>query len=291
VTESSVSVAVTRPEAASTVAVKHRMPIAEAFEKGMGAFGVQLSADGKGVVLSDRAVIEDDAAGACAGGVNWAVPRGRVGGKELAKKVLRVERPAAGAFQLVIFAGANEGETAPLVVKVNGHKFIAQGRDEESGDKCLQIVDLRQRIIRAGDNEVILSCDGSVGWWVGMGQREDILRNAPDRHDRPVRSFRSADRGKTWRQEISSDGRDAGEYMVRLNLDQYAAKGELLGPVIDLAELAGRKTILPPTVEVACVTVTAPALAAASATAAAAASTSGTCAMTARRTGPLATEP
>jgi hypothetical protein len=245
------------PAAASVVPVRHRLPIAEAFEKGQGAFDVQLAPDGKGVVLYDRAVIEDDAPGACPGGENWQVPRGKVVGKLIAKKVLRVDRPVAKAQRLVLWAGALSTETAPLSVRVNGRKFEPQPFEEEPGNREVHVVELRPRILHEGDNEIILSCEGERGWWVGMAQRADLHRNAPDRKDRPVRSFRSTDRGRTWKELISASEQLAGEFMVRLLMDQYAARGELIGPVIDLGELAGRKTILPPRVEVASATLTA----------------------------------
>ena len=45
--------------APAAVTLIHRLPIAEAFEKGMGAFNVQMAPDAKGVVLCDRTVVED----------------------------------------------------------------------------------------------------------------------------------------------------------------------------------------------------------------------------------------
>ena len=58
---------------------------------------------------------------------------------------------------------------------------------------------------------------------------EDILRNAPERKDRPQRSFTSTDGGKAW-QPLR------GEYMVRLHLVQYVDQGELISPVLDLGQ-------------------------------------------------------
>jgi hypothetical protein len=243
------------PAAPGAVIVKHRLTAPEAFEKGTGALDVQLASDGKGVVLYDRTVIEDDGPGACTGGENWQVPRGKVVGKLIAKKIIHVDRPVAIAQQLLIWAGALSTETAPLGVRVNGRKFDARPYEEMNGHKEVYIVDLRPRILQQGDNEIILSCEGERGWWIGLAQKADILRNAPERKDRPVRSFRSTDRGRKWSELVSANEQIAGEFMVRVKLDQYATHGELLGPVIDLGELAGRKTILPPKVEVASVTV------------------------------------
>ncbi len=246
-------------QAPAAVTLIHRLSIAEAFEKGQGAFDVQMAPDGKGVVLYDRTVVEDDGPGACAGGTNWLVPRGKIGGKLMAKKVLHVERAASDSQQIVIWGGPLEGETAPLTVRVNGHKFTARPFAEEEGARELHLVDLRQRIIHEGDNEIVLSCEEAQrGWWVGMAQRDDILRNAPERADRPPRSFRSTDRGRTWVDRICANERTPGEFMVRLNLAQYAARGELIGPVIDLGELAWKKRAgLPAQIEVAAVAVSA----------------------------------
>jgi transglutaminase-like putative cysteine protease len=243
------------PATSGAVIVKHRMPIAEAFERGTGAFDVQMAPDGKGVVLYDRTVIEDDGPGACAGGGDWQVARGKVVGKLIAKKIIHVDRPVASGQQVILWAGALSTETAPLSVRVNGRKFEPRPFVEMIGDKEVHIVDLRPRILQQGDNEIILSCEGERGWWIGLAQRADIVRNAPERKDRPVRSFRSTDRGRKWSELVSANEQIAGEFMVRVRLDQYAAYGELLGPIIDLGEMAGRKTILPPKVEVASVTV------------------------------------
>ena len=74
---------------------------------------------------------------------------------------------------------------------------------------------------------------------------EDILRNAPERKDRPRRSFTSRDGGKTW---VPLEG----EYMVRLHLVQYVPQGHFISPVIDLGQdppqpvAAGDRPLLAP---------------------------------------------
>jgi len=229
------------------VTVRDQTPIAEAFEQGQLADCVQLDAEGHSLVLYDLTLVEDDGPGACT-----LVGHGRpapttIRGPVHVRKILHVDRAPARRAWIVLCVWPLRGETAPLQVTVNGRTFAC--RQGQRGYDW-PAVRIPTALLREGDNEAVLSCRGEKGWQVLVAQREDILRNDPSRNDRPNRSFRSADGGATWTAGLGDDGDQAGEFMVRLHLEQFAARGELIGPVIDLASLAAGGSDLPGEVRV-----------------------------------------
>lgn len=195
-------------------------PMAEAFERGLGAWNVRLSDDGKSIVLYDHALIEDDGPG-ISSDLKWLItdraPTTRVGGDLLIKKILHVERPQALAARLYGTKGFD--------VTVNGKPVETPGNSEYPA--------IPPELLRQGDNEIVLSYAGKDGRTVKMARYEDIYRNAPQRRDTPRRSFVSTDGGKSWKDA-------GGEHMVRLHLVQYVRQGSLISPTIDLGrEAAG----------------------------------------------------
>ena len=90
---------------------------------------------------------------------------------------------------------------------------------------------------KPGDNEVVLYCPSGKRGHVKLAASEDVLRNAPERQNRPRRSFKSADGGKTW-EPIP------GEYMVRLHLVEYVAQGSSISQVVDLGNRPDDRTPL-----------------------------------------------
>jgi transglutaminase-like putative cysteine protease len=232
------------------VTITDGMPVAEAFERGQVARDVQLDADGRSVILYDVTLVEDDGPGACAAfGHGPAAPTTIRDGVQV-KKVLHVDRPEANAARLVLCVGPVARNSAPLRVAVNGRDFtLRAGRRLWSGHDW-PVIRVPATLLRRGDNEVVLSSGGEAGWWVAVAQREHILQNDPERRSRPRRSFRSTDGGRTWAPALGDDGRQEGELMIRLHLTQYAAQGELVGPVIDLASQASDGSELPAAVAV-----------------------------------------
>jgi hypothetical protein len=158
-----------------------------------------------------------------------------VAGDSVARKLLDVPRPEAHSAHLVVCACPLKGERAALRVQFNGHALPPRSRKTYGS---WQVIPVPTELLKAGDNEAVFSCKGKKGWQIGLAQRKDILRNAPDLKDRPCRSFKSTDGGRRWSRKIGEHGDVRGELMVRLNLDQHAKKGELVGPVIDLAQKA-----------------------------------------------------
>jgi hypothetical protein len=192
---------------------------ADALERGMEIDGVQHADSPGGVTLYDTTLIEDDGPGigpdASFLAENQRSPIVKVAGQTQLKKILRIDRPGAMVVRLYTTPGVD--------VRING-TIVPTGAPTSTDDKYPMIP---PALLKPGDNEIILSCPVDHPRTVKIARRADILRNAPDRKDRPARSFRSDDGGKTW-QPLD------GEAMVRLHLLQYPASGSFASQVIDL---------------------------------------------------------
>ena len=191
----------------------------DAFEAGMGGWGVQRRKDGEGVVLYDSVLVEDDGPGSCASGA----PRVDVTGPVQALKVFHVERPeclAAWLYVPSVGRTGMDGMGQEVTIELNGRPVENDPRSDAFA--------VDPAWLRRGDNELILRCEGLNGRSIPFTPRGDIVRNAPERHQVPPRSFRSDDHGRTW-QPVD------GEYLLRLHLVQRVPEGRFVSPVIDLA--------------------------------------------------------
>jgi len=224
-------------EPPGSVTVRDQTPICEAFEKGLLADNVQLDRNGQSVVLYDLALVEDDGPGACSVVEHGPAAPTTICGLRQVRKVLNLDRAEVSSAHLTLCAFPLPGEKAPLRVAVNGLAFTCRFH-REVGPLEWPMIRIPAVLLRQGDNEVVLSCGGDTGWRITVAQRQNILRNDPVRRDRPNRSFRSTDGGRTWAAGLGDKGSQEGELMVRLYLGQHAAAGELVSPVIDLAALA-----------------------------------------------------
>jgi transglutaminase-like putative cysteine protease len=197
-------------EPASSVSL---LQAADAFENGQGAWGVKLDHDGA-AVLYDRVLVEDEGP-AIGSDAYWLqtqrAPTTTITGDTWIKKVLHLDR--AGAMQAHLYVP--EGVT----IEING-----QPLSYPTGSPYAEVP---PSILKAGDNEVALHYSGKEPRTIKSALPEDILRNAPERRDRPPRSFKSMDGGRSW-------SAIQGEYMVRLHLVQFVPQGKFISPVIDL---------------------------------------------------------
>jgi transglutaminase-like putative cysteine protease len=203
----------------------------EAFQQGQGAWDVRLH-DGPTVGLYDRVLVEDDGPGIGADAV-WMktnrAPTTEIAGNTRVKKVLHVAHQQAKEARLCAPTG--------VAIEINGRPI-----DVSPGEPFPQVP---VSLLKDGDNEVVLYCREGARQSIKYATPEDILRNAPQRKDRPGRSFTSRDGGKTWEPL-------RGEYLVRLHLVQYVPQGHFISPVIDLGQdrpqpvAAGDRTLLTP---------------------------------------------
>lgn len=215
-----------------TAAVRSEMPISEAFEAGLWAREVRMPPGAGGVELADLTLVEDDGSGVS----TWYAPHDTVRGPLMVKKIFDVARPRAKAARLVFYAESFDGEKLPLAVSVNG-------RELECTPNRWTVLEIPADALRRGKNEVVFRCGGVHGYRLPIALREAIVRNDASRKHRPARSLRSTDGGAKWSPRLGDGSAVAGEYMVRLSLEQYAAEGELVGPVIDLAAPSGGSTV------------------------------------------------
>lgn len=198
--------------AAPAESVEFRLPAGEALERAAETHGLR-HAEG-GVALYDHLLVEDDGPGISTDAPFLKTDRSptfRIAGAQWAKKLLHLQRAEALAARLYVPRG--------VAVRVNGTLLPA--------DPNTVTPEVPVALLRAGDNEVVLSAGGEQPRDVKIAPREEILRRAPERKGRPARSFISADGGKTW-QMVD------GEFMVRLHLVRYAPEGVLVSPVLDL---------------------------------------------------------
>ncbi len=197
---------------------RRSFPAEEAFQEGQGAWDVRLH-DGGAVGLYDRVLVEDDGPG-IRGDAEWMktdrAPAAQIAGDTRVKKVLHVDRHQAQEARLCVPAG--------VAIELNGRPL-----DVSPGEPFPEFPRVPVGLLQDGDNEVVLYCRSGARQSIKYAAPEDILRNAPERKDRPRRSFISGDGGKTWAPL-------AGEYLVRLHLVQYVPQGHFISPVIDLGQ-------------------------------------------------------
>ena len=136
----------------------------KAFEQGQGAWGVRRGSRG-GVCLYDRVLVEDDGPG-IGGDAKWMVtdraPTTQIAGDTRIRKVLRVERLGARKARLCVPAG--------VAVEVNGRPI------EVPADEPFPRVPVR--LLKEGDNQVVLSCPPGVRRILTAGRIPSLPRRA-----------------------------------------------------------------------------------------------------------------
>ena len=207
--------------AAEPVTQKFNRPIADTFEKGLGAIHLHLADDHKSISLCNRALYEDDGPGLGAD-AKWIndderSPTQELTGNTLFKKILVIDHPEALDGHFCIAEG--------LKVTVNGRPLSAS---PTRGD----YPECPPALLKKGANEIVMEAPEGKTAWVKAATRKQILENAPDRAGNPPRSFKSNDDGKTW-QPFD------GEFFLRIELTQYVPTGSLISPSIDLAQPGG----------------------------------------------------
>jgi hypothetical protein len=191
----------------------------EAFERGMGAWGVKTDRRRTGITLQDLMLIEDDGPGIgsnCEYLKTGRSPVFEIAGDHCVKKILYVKRAHASAARLCVPPGTN--------VQINGTRL----RNPIDVDDPV----IEPKLLKEGDNEIVLSARDSAHAVIKIAPRRDILQSSPDRKDRPIRSFTSSDGGRTW-QPID------GELMIRLHLTQFGEEGCFTSAVIDTNSVDG----------------------------------------------------
>ena len=207
----------------------HRIGLAadEALERAGQVQAVRYDQASRGIVLHDRRLIEDDGPG-IRGDAGWQragrAPLQLVAGPRCLRKLLHIDEPAAISAHLVARGRRQNsgGESAVGRIAGAGMSIHVNGvRIDPTGEVPVDA-------LKAGDNEVLITCPPDRPHLVKYARREEIIEDEPQRADRPPRSFRSLDGRRTW-EAID------GELMVRLHLVQHEPVGEIVSPVLEPA--------------------------------------------------------
>jgi hypothetical protein len=130
-------------------------------------------------------------------------------GQTLARKMFALDGGPVTSAELLFFGTAKE-------VQVNGKTLPTPERLVSTGWSRVAVP---PALLRAGENEVVL--------------REGQLLVEPGR--RPGRSSKSSDGGRTWTNErLGTCDSQPGEYLIRLRLGRYAARGAAHSQILDL---------------------------------------------------------
>ena len=202
-----------------------------------------------GIGLEDMVLVEDDAPGI-------GRPQGaedeawfeRLSAGIVARKELVLDAAEAKAAFLVFCGREATDNDAPLHLRLNGHGLVRpptkvahpEARHYYTTDwggahfDNWFVVPLPTGALKAGANEVLLSCDAEEpAWEIMVAAASEYARGSTGRAA-PGRSARSADGGATWDSGLGHTGGIEGEYCIRLSLDRYAAEGRYRSPVIDI---------------------------------------------------------
>lgn len=192
---------------------------------------VRLAADGRSVELETGRLYEDDGPAA---GYSYKPNEERLSDTVHACKALEVENPACRAATLLV------GSRDALRVTINDRPLdVAAPR--RTGNYW-QTVAVPPDLLRPGANRICLSGTGKL--WIARD--DEFPFGSLGQITPPGRSSRSDDGGQTWNQgRLGPKGDIAGEYYVRLHLEQFRSEGSARLPVFDVGNLPGRSIARP----------------------------------------------
>ena len=157
-------------------------------------------------------------------GVNGDIPD-ELGPEDWARVEFDIPSAQVKSAELLFYVkGTNSTQEKPLRLLVNGHRISHYQKVERMLTGGWDRARIPARFLVDGVNEIVFAMNG-------------VLFIDPCEGGRSSRSF---DGGQTWhRQTLSSDGQVKGEYLARLRLKGFAPRGELLSPIVDLADPEG----------------------------------------------------
>lgn len=187
---------------------------------------IALSPDGSALQLRSGEVIQDDGPAA---GFSYKPNREILSPEIEIRKELMIRDPRASEAELLV------GGRGRLNVEVNNEpQKLGDPRTIYRGQ--WYAYPLNPGALRPGLNNIVIRGSG----WVEIARADDSYVALPHR------SARSTDNGKTWNiDKLGQQGNIAGEYCVRLYLEQFVSRGTVLLPVMDVANLNGN-TLPPP---------------------------------------------
>lgn len=190
------------------------------------------------IELYDTTFIEDDADGS-----GWRYEQDILGESVQIRKQLMLDRPSAKKARLVVYHCVEKlWKTKPHDARV---RITVNGRPIDATLKVgWNVIEFDPACLKKGANDIVISStDPSAPAIIPIADIDSIALNAPKRRNRPQRSAKSTDGGKTWSPKLGQGNRTEGEYMVRLSLAQYVPQGTCLSPVLDMADAEGAEGI------------------------------------------------
>jgi len=156
--------------------------------------------------------------------------------------------------QLAFIGAEKKDNTADLEFEINGKVVLLPSPRFSFPDAKQYVQDLGSRsggwtwtrwhyqdipgeYLKHGKNHLLIrSRDGRPGWSIMVADYADFHKGCTAPPTFPKSSAKSEDGGKTWRQDnLGSQGKLSGEYVLRILLASYRPTGALLSPVIDAA--------------------------------------------------------
>ncbi len=183
------------------------------------------------------------------------------------RKRLILDDPRAFSGYIIFNGLERKDNDTPLEISLNGVRFrrlptkIAYPlaiqyytRDWPDAFDSWFFVECPVGALRAGENVIEMWAEsGDASWQVMIAADSEYPKGSETRISHPDRSARSTDGGETWDpNRLGHKGVIDGEYCVRLSLDRYAADGEYVSPVIDIAAPPGKAGIAKRTVVSRC---------------------------------------
>jgi len=261
---------------AETTVVSTEIDAIQAYENGF-AYDVMRATGNLGVMLNDMTVIEDDGPGS--GNSEKGTWQEEIYQGVLAKKTFDLDDPSAFEAHLVFYMNpknSNRNNQLPFFVFLNGERFA--GPPLSWHENMWHWLEIPISALRKGENEVIVGCDApkgegydlmiaradeyEAGGGMYISEGNTSLTSAGqlefemDEESGTMRmisigknSSKSVDGGKNWeRMKLGTTNDVIGEYSIRLNLQRYKRKGELLSASLDLwSGIEGQEKIKPRT--------------------------------------------
>ena len=192
-----------------------------------------------GVRLYDMELIEDDGPGAGASGKGcYEEP---LTADLQVRKTLVIRDARARSAKVVFYITEEQDNTAALLIDVNGHALRLPSLKEAYPDQrrraAWQYLDVPVRWLRRGQNHVVIRSEDNApaaAWTLSIARADEYADGGGADRDPGKRSRRSTNAGRTWSKRLGKTGDVAGEYLVRINLERYVRKGELISPPLDL---------------------------------------------------------
>ena len=221
-----------------------RWEAAEFYRDARSVHNLWMGAGDVGIRLFEGEVVENDGPGAGRSDQEGIEPFLELSGGMVVRKLLRLEDARTGGVQLAFVGRERPGHQSSLRFTVNGRdaarppspqatpnarQYWALPQGEWNWSRWYY-VDVPPEYLRAGDNTITVEADPpSPGWQLMVADYRDFHKGMTDPVELPHTSSISRDGGETWEEE-------RGEYVLRLALKRFRQRGEVVGPVIDVAE-------------------------------------------------------